>query len=97
VKRNPTREWLEFPLGALVGYERCRHPEGLPMEPQLGDLQRAGPLTEAVDVILARIARTGALESALEGVDYVQENGPEKLELRQTATFDRQRWPWELP
>ena len=57
------------------------------MEPQLGDLQRAGPLTEAVDVILARIARTGALESALEGVDYVQENGPEKLELRQTATL----------
>jgi L-gulonate 3-dehydrogenase len=58
---------------------------------QLEDMQHAGLLQESVSVILDRITPAATLNSALEGADYVQENGPEKLDLRRSvfAELDR--------
>lgn len=51
------------------------------------DLVVAGLVKDKTDV-LARISTDSSLESALKGVGYVQENLPEKLEIKQ-AIFER--------
>src|SRR5450756_2717064 len=58
---------------------------------QLGDMQRAGLLQESPDAIVARITPAATLQAALRDADYVQENGPEKLDLRREvfAELDR--------
>ena len=57
----------------------------------LGQLAEAGLGEEPADVALARISITGDLETALAGAQYVQENAPERIEVKQAlfAAMDR--------
>lgn len=54
------------------------------IEEQLRTLAKQGLINEAADVILARIQSHKTLETALEDVDYVQENAPEILEIKKS-------------
>ena len=54
----------------------------------LPDLRRNGLIDEAPEAILARIRAVATLEAALEGAGYVQENSPEKLDVKR-ALFAR--------
>ena len=54
----------------------------------LPDLRRNGLIDEAPEAILARIRVVATLEAALEGAGYVQENSPEKLDVKR-ALFAR--------
>jgi L-gulonate 3-dehydrogenase len=49
---------------------------------QLAELSQAGLLEEQPDVVLARISVAASLWAAVETADHVQENGPEKLDVR---------------
>lgn len=51
---------------------------------QLDELGAHGLLQEAPDTVLQRIFLAGSLEAAVGRAVHVQENGPEKLELRRT-------------
>lgn len=51
----------------------------------LPDLATNGLLDDAPDKVLGRIATTSKVEEALEGVAHVQENTPEKLDVKQTV------------
>ena len=53
---------------------------------QLAELSRAGLLAAAPEAVLARVTAAPDLPTALRDADHVQENGPEKLEVR-TALF----------
>lgn len=49
---------------------------------RLGDLHAAGLIAEAPEAVLARISVAPTLERCLEGVTYVQEQGPERVEVK---------------
>jgi len=49
---------------------------------RLGDLHAAGLITEAPAAVMARIAVAKTLEDCLGGVTYVQEQGPERVEVK---------------
>ncbi|HEY0418090.1 MAG TPA: 3-hydroxyacyl-CoA dehydrogenase NAD-binding domain-containing protein, partial [Acetobacteraceae bacterium] len=49
---------------------------------RLPELHAAGLLRDLPDAVLARITPRSTLESALEGVRHVQENGPERVEIK---------------
>jgi len=49
---------------------------------RLGDLHAAGLVGEAPDTIAARIAAVDGLEACLAGVVHVQEQGPERLDVK---------------
>lgn len=55
---------------------------------RLKDLHTAGLIAEAPEVVGARIAVVLALEACLEGAAHVQENGPERVEVKR-ETFGR--------
>ncbi|HYF07353.1 MAG TPA: 3-hydroxyacyl-CoA dehydrogenase [Acetobacteraceae bacterium] len=58
---------------------------------RLADLRDAGLITEAPEAVLARIAPTASLEACLEGATHVQEQGPERVEVKRElfAQLDR--------
>lgn len=49
---------------------------------QLGELSHGGLLNEPVASILARISVAASLQAAVQAADHIQENGPEKLDIR---------------
>ncbi len=49
---------------------------------RLPELRTAGLLADPPDEVLARITPVATLKDALDGADYVQENGPERLEAK---------------
>ena len=49
---------------------------------RLADLHAAGLIAEAPDVVAARVAVADTLEDCLEGAAHVQENGPERVEVK---------------
>lgn len=51
---------------------------------QLAELSRAGLLGEQPDLILPRISVAASLQAAVQAADYIQENGPEKLDVRRS-------------
>jgi len=55
---------------------------------RLSDLHAAGLITEAPEVVAARVAVAATLEDCLAGADHVQENGPERVEVKR-ETFAR--------
>jgi 3-hydroxyacyl-CoA dehydrogenase len=55
---------------------------------RLPDLHAAGLVTETPAVIAARIVVAATLEDCLAGADHVQENGPERVEVKR-ETFAR--------
>lgn len=55
---------------------------------RLGDLHAAGLIAEAPRIVAARIAAAPTLEACLEGAAHVQENGPERVEVKR-ETFAR--------
>ncbi|MEO3471751.1 3-hydroxyacyl-CoA dehydrogenase [Roseomonas sp. CAU 1739] len=55
---------------------------------RLADLHAAGLISEAADVVAARVAVTAALEDCLAAAAHVQENGPERVEVKR-ETFAR--------
>jgi L-gulonate 3-dehydrogenase len=55
---------------------------------RLPDLHAAGLIAEAPGVVAARIAVAATLEACLEGAEHVQENGPERVEVKR-ETFAR--------
>ncbi len=57
---------------------------------RLQDLQRFG-LIDDPEPVLARVATSGHLEEALEGASYVQESGPEKVEIKRAIWRDLDR------
>jgi L-gulonate 3-dehydrogenase len=79
--------WDKFPetIPAALDYIADRLPE----------LHEAGLLAEAPEVVLARITPAATIAEAVAGVDYVQENGPERLAEKQElfAELDRQAAP----
>lgn len=58
------------------------------IEARLPELHEAGLLADEPAAVMARIAIAPTLESALDGVSYVQENGPERADAK-TALFAR--------
>jgi 3-hydroxyacyl-CoA dehydrogenase len=52
---------------------------------RLPDLHAAGLITEAPEGVAARIAVAGTLEDCLAGADHVQENGPERVEVKRES------------
>ncbi len=69
--------------GALV-----RAPEQI--RARLQDLQSFG-LIDDPEAVLARVTTTGHLEQALDGVGYVQESGPERIEIKRAIWADLDR------
>ena len=57
----------------------------------LADLHAAGLLKETPDTVLARISVSDGLEDALAGADYVQENLPEKPDVKRAVFQDLDR------
>jgi 3-hydroxyacyl-CoA dehydrogenase len=49
---------------------------------RLGDLSEAGLIDEAPDAVAARIARAASLEAAVADAIHVQEQGPERVEVK---------------
>ncbi|MBW6397447.1 3-hydroxyacyl-CoA dehydrogenase [Roseomonas sp. HJA6] len=49
---------------------------------RLADLHAAGLIAEAPDVVAARVTVADTLEDCLEGAAHVQENGPERVEVK---------------
>jgi 3-hydroxyacyl-CoA dehydrogenase len=58
------------------------------MAARLADFAAAGLVAEAPAAIAARVSAAATLEACLEGATYVQENGPERVEVKQ-ETFAR--------
>ncbi len=80
---HPVRIWDAEPRAAAAAL-------GIITE-RLGDLAAAGLLAEAPAVVAARITAFATMAECLDGVSYVQENGPERLEpkLALFAEMDR--------
>ncbi len=55
---------------------------------RLADLHAAGLITEAPDAVAARVAVAATLEDCLQDAAHVQENGPERVEVKR-ETFAR--------
>ncbi len=55
---------------------------------RLADLAASGLIAEAPEAVAARIAVAATLEACLEGAQHVQENGPERVEVKR-ETFAR--------
>ncbi|MBR0651509.1 3-hydroxyacyl-CoA dehydrogenase [Roseomonas terrae] len=55
---------------------------------RLTDLHAAGLIAEAPDAVAARVQVAQTLEQCLDGAEHVQENGPERVEVKR-ATFAR--------
>lgn len=55
---------------------------------RLSDLHAAGLITEAPEAVAARVTVAVTLEDCLAGADHVQENGPERVEVKR-ETFAR--------
>lgn len=55
---------------------------------RLADLHAAGLISETADVVAARVAVAATLEECLDGAAHVQENGPERVEVKR-ETFAR--------
>lgn len=55
---------------------------------RLADLHAAGLISEAPEVVAGRVAVAATLEACLEGAAHVQENGPERVAVKQ-ETFAR--------
>src|SRR5690606_14127983 len=51
----------------------------------LPDLEANGLLNDGPDKVLSRISLTSSIDEALDGVDHVQENTPEKLEVKKSV------------
>src|SRR5215218_1304246 len=66
--------WDKLPGVADAAMEQIRA--------RLGDLHAAGLVDEVPDAIAARIQPVTGLEACLNGVSYVQEQGPERLEVK---------------
>jgi len=66
--------WDKLPGVADAAMEQIRA--------RLGDLHAAGLVDEVPDAIAARIQPVAGLEACLNGVSYVQEQGPERLEVK---------------
>lgn len=77
---HPVRIWDPAPgaSDAAMAVVRAR----------LSDLHAAGLITEAPEVVAARVAVAATLEDCLAGADHVQENGPERVEVKR-ETFAR--------
>jgi L-gulonate 3-dehydrogenase len=62
---------------------------------RLPELRDAGLLADAPDAVLARIHPAASIAEAVAGVDYVQENGPERIPEKQElfAELDRHAAP----
>ncbi len=77
---HPVRIWDPAPgaSDAAMAVVRAR----------LSDLHAAGLITEAPEVVAARVAVAATLEDCLDGADHVQENGPERVEVKR-ETFAR--------
>jgi len=62
---------------------------------RLPELQEAGLLAEAPDIVLARVRPVEHLADALRGAEHVQENGPERVDAKQAlfAELDRVAMP----
>lgn len=77
---HPVRIWDPAPGAseAAMGVVRAR----------LADLHAAGLITETADVVAARVAMAATLEACLDGAGHVQENGPERVEVKR-ETFAR--------
>lgn len=52
------------------------------IDAQLGDLRAAGLIAEDPGVVLGRIAVASTLEDCLDGASHVQEQGPERVEVK---------------
>ena len=55
---------------------------------RLADLHAAGLISEASETVAARVAVAESLEACLDGAAHVQENGPERVEVKR-ETFAR--------
>jgi L-gulonate 3-dehydrogenase len=66
--------WDKLPGVADAAMEQIRA--------RLGDLHAAGLVDEAPDAIMARIAPVAGLEACLAGAVHVQEQGPERLDVK---------------
>ena len=55
---------------------------------RLADLHAAGLISEASEAVAARVAVAESLEACLDGAAHVQENGPERVEVKR-ETFAR--------
>ena len=55
---------------------------------RLADLHAAGLISEAAEAVAARVAVAETLEACLDGAAHVQENGPERVEVKH-ETFAR--------
>jgi 3-hydroxyacyl-CoA dehydrogenase len=55
---------------------------------RLADLAAAGLISEAPDAVAARIGNAATLEDCVQGAQHVQENGPERVEVKR-ETFAR--------
>ena len=84
---------------ARAGFEVAlwdKFPETLPpaldyIAERLPELREAGLLADEPDAVLARIRPAATIAEAVAGVDYVQENGPERVAEKQDlfAELDR--------
>ena len=75
--------WDKLPGVADAAMEQIRA--------RLGDLRAAGLVDEAPDAIAARIAPVAGLEACLAGVVHVQEQGPERLDVKRALFTEARR------
>ncbi len=77
---HPVRIWDPAPGAAEAAMAVVRA--------RLADLQAAGLITETSEAVAARVAVAETLEACLDGAAHVQENGPERVEVKR-ETFAR--------